>query len=185
MWFVFLCVCVCGPHWLSSGLDSVYICHPTTLWRHDTKTPIGCNEARNQKPINPNQKQAPNTAHRLHPLFIFLKVAEIPKCDSGELTSTQTEEVSLLIFFSQMSHLLVCQVNNWFLLCTLQPPHETALCVEQAADSELIIIITGVSEETEVKLAGLYCTCELTLQWPWFSYHCWCERPERHCVTWY
>lgn len=127
----------------------------------------------------------PNTADRLHPLFIFLKVAEIPKCDSRDLTSTQTEEVSLLIFFSQTSHLLVCQVNNWFLLCTLRPPRETSLCVEQLADSELIIIITGVREEAEAKLAGLYCTCELTLQWPWFSDRCWCERPERHSATWY
>lgn len=44
-------------------------------------------------------------------------------------------------------------------------------CVEQPADSELIMIRTGVSEETEAKLAGVYCKCELTVQWPGLSDH--------------
>lgn len=140
----FFPVHACGP-----PQDSLTLLWPPTVYLSPYKpletwheTPIGWNEARNQKPINPNQTWVPNTADSLRPQFIFLKVAEIPKCDSKELTLTQTEEVSHWFSFSQMSHLLLCQLNYWFLL---QPSHETSLCAAQPADTELILIITGVS----------------------------------------
>jgi len=69
---VCVCACVCMPldhhrtHWLRLHLSPCQ-----SLWRHDTKTPIGRNEARNQESINPNQRRVPNTADRRRPLFIF------------------------------------------------------------------------------------------------------------------
>lgn len=102
-WFVFLDLRR-TPR-LSSGPDCVHICHPTRLWRHDTKTPIGWNEARNQKSIHPNQRWVPNTDDRRHPLFISLQVTE--SWNSGELMLTQTEEESLLISCPQTSHTLI------------------------------------------------------------------------------
>lgn len=101
-------ICFPGPPQdarLSSGPDCVHICHPTRLWRHDTKTPIGWNEARNQKSIHPNQRWVPNTDDRRHPLFISLQVTE--SWNSGELMLTQTEEESLLISCPQTSHTLI------------------------------------------------------------------------------
>lgn len=131
MGFVFLCVC--GPPQDSLTLSWPWLRLFVTLQTSGDTTPnTGMSHAIKNQLILIRDKCQTLLTDCARCLF-FSEWAEIPKCDSGELTSLQTEEVSLLIFSSQTSHLLVCQVNKWFLLCTLQPPHETSVCVCAAA----------------------------------------------------
>lgn len=56
-------ICLPGPPRdprLSSGPDSVHICHPASLQRPDTKTQVGQSEARNQNSIHSNQRREPH-----------------------------------------------------------------------------------------------------------------------------